>query len=138
MPLIDSERLSEDYIKNIFESIDKDKKGWISKSDIQNTLFQFGITATPQHISSMFKKQSHDQEVDFRVTLSDFRKFVRAREDNLYDIFKKVKTDKHGKISQIKLARAFLENIETANDAQDSINISTELISLIDRTGDIK
>eukprot|EP01041_Mallomonas_annulata_P007511 gene7511-15369_t len=124
MPCKDSQRLSENYIKNIFKQIDRDGNGWLGKDEIHKTLLQIGVPASSVHVNHVF--ESMDKDGDTKVSYPEFLAFVRAREDELYDIFKSVKPDKHGRITTVKLANALLNKLEIANDMQEALNMSTE------------
>jgi len=122
MPCDSSDRLSDEYVRRIFQGMDVHKNGWLSKGEVHSTLLRLGLPASPHHVNNVFK--SMDVDGDMKVTFAEFITFVRAREDELYDIFSRV-NPKQGKLTTVKLAKALIE-LEMASSLQEGLNMSTD------------
>lgn len=137
MPCSDEYRLSNEYLKLVFDNIDHEKKGWVDNKDLNSTLQLLGLAVSLTQVDHLFRTmdKDHNERVNFR----EFCNFIRLREDELYDIFSAVKPDQYGQITTLQLAEALLRCLNVPKDGKESFKTTkdfVEFVTTIDRHGE--
>lgn len=129
MPCSDEYRLSVEYLKNVFDNIDHEKKGWVDSKNLSSTLQELGLAVSFTQVNHLF--QSMDADCNARVNFSEFCSFIRLREDELYDIFTAVKPDNEGRITTSQLAEALIRCLRISKDIKDTLKTTQEFVEFV-------
>eukprot|EP00602_Paraphysomonas_sp_CaronLab_P008547 CAMPEP_0185032710 /NCGR_PEP_ID=MMETSP1103-20130426/21031_1 /TAXON_ID=36769 /ORGANISM="Paraphysomonas bandaiensis, Strain Caron Lab Isolate" /LENGTH=458 /DNA_ID=CAMNT_0027568699 /DNA_START=131 /DNA_END=1507 /DNA_ORIENTATION=+ len=117
----------------IFDEMDDKNRGWITAADIEKRLIRFGLPNATTQANILLNALAKD---DNKLQYTDFYKFVRRREEKLYEVYKTVDTNKDGMITPDELTRRLASQSEIFSDPSIAAKASRSLISRMDVTGD--
>jgi solute carrier family 25 phosphate transporter 23/24/25/41 len=128
-----SQRLTNDEILTIFNDLDQDKKGWVSISDVNKRIANFGHSNASIHANILFKSIDHDN--DQKIYYPEFLEFVRKREEKLFQFYKYFDSNNDGKVTVSELATLLLIDGKSLSDNVTASKEAEFMMSRISKPG---
>lgn len=126
-----SQKLTEAEINQIFNTLDTNKKGWLSVEDFIKWIARFGHANASIQASIVFK--SIDTNGDRRIYMPEFKEFVKRKEEKLFLFFETFDTNNDGKITSSELALVL--QMEAHTLSSNPLKESDILMSRISKNG---
>jgi solute carrier family 25 (mitochondrial phosphate transporter), member 23/24/25/41 len=126
-----NEKLSEELIQHIFNEIDENQKGWLSEKDLENHLNKFRLPNADMQAKLLYKTLTHQSRYTTGITLTEFRDYVKRREETLLEIYSEVDANQDGVITADELEKKLAHHSEIFADPAIAATASHTLISRI-------
>eukprot|EP00040_Diaphanoeca_grandis_P043288 m.267536 g.267536 ORF g.267536 m.267536 type:complete len:477 (+) comp73664_c0_seq1:339-1769(+) len=126
------DQLSEEHIREIFDTMDVDNSGHLDEHTIQLGLRKLGLRHTDELTDALWEALlKHDANNDGKVQFEEFYSYCQAKEKNLKAKFDAIDVDRNGNISAAEIQRALQSYGVSANKS----DIQKKL-QMIDKWGD--
>ena len=122
------------FLKKLFNSIDKDFDGKLSKEELREFLYKYSSSSLEGDVDQLFASMDCDKNgaIEFEEFLmASLSKSKIVNENNLKKAFERFDFDKNGKIDPKEIKKIF----QTLNGAVDE-NVWASLITKVDVNGD--
>ena len=130
-----SKMLTDTQIEQIFNDLDEKKKGWVTIVDIENRYHRLGFPNASTQANLLFSRVTGGGFSAERMSYLQFYKFVRRREERLYNIYKTIDTNDDDVITFDELAKKLSSQSEIFADSSIAVKASRSMISRMDLTG---
>lgn len=126
-----NDKLSPELIRDIFNEIDEDQKGWLCEKDLENHLNKFRLPNADMQARLLFRTLTHQSRFSTGITMADFVDFVKRREETLLEIYFEVDANQDGLITADELEKKLAQHSEIFADPASAASASKTLISRI-------
>ncbi|KAH3713110.1 calmodulin-beta-like [Dreissena polymorpha] len=114
----------EKDVKNMFDQMDKNGNGKVSKEEMGKLLRSMGVQMTGEELEAAMKKI--DTNKDGQISYSEFKTFVMrqfhessgSKEDQIRQVFRMIDRDDNGYIQKAEIRRAVKALGETLTNAE--------------------
>lgn len=111
--------------KELFNTIDKNKDGFISKSELSQSFIANGIPVSEALLSKIM--EASDTNKDSKISYEEFQNYTKNQNEKVKNIFNEIDFNKDGKLSKSELMRAI-----TSIDPMYCENNITKILNRID------
>ena len=122
--------LEEASARAVFESLDTDGNGWLSKTELGEGMRALGIPVSGKGLDDLFAAVDTDENE--RISFGEFLVFARIRNDALAAVFERLDADDSDSLSPREIRAGLATLGIQATDAQIA-----DLVSRMDRYGSL-